>query len=363
MLMLSRIKLSRFAILPLMAMASFAVSSCSSTTSTPSVPPQYTNAAIASDLAGSGTLDPAMKNPWGITFDPTGSLLVVALNHSGLATYYDTLGNHPGGSVAIPSPTVTTGGGTPSGVVNTSAFTIPNKGQSTFVFVGEDGIISAWGLAMGAASPAIMVGTDRSSTSVYKGAAVDGNFLYVANIKNATIDIFDKNFKFIAGYTDPNAPAGYGPFNIAVIDGKLYATWTRAKAPDANGGVDDNPGPGIGYVATYSQDNGTGLLSSPTTFTTGGNLNSPWGIIKAPGSFGQYANDILIGNFGDGRISVYDGGGKSLGQLNDATNTAITIPGLWGLLASNTANSGKIYYTAGTNQEADGTLGYIKLKQ
>ena len=346
-----------FAVLGLAA----ASNGCSNSTSTPApVPPEYRVTMLSSDLAGAANLDATMKNPWGITWDATGTLLAVSLNHSSLATYYDSTGKKPGGAIQIPTVGAPSGGA-PTGVVLTSAFTIPSSGQSNFVFVGEDGVISAWGLAMGT-SPAAVVFSSRSATSVYKGAAVMNNYLYVANIKNATIDIFDKNFKFISGYTDPNAPAGYAPFNIAVVDGKLLATWTRAKAPDASGGVDDLPGPGIGYIASYSADAGSGALSSPVTFTTGGNLNSPWGIIKAPSSFGQYANDYLVGNFGDGKINVFSSSGQFINTLKDTTNTAIVIPGLWGLL-SGPANSGKIYYTAGTNGEADGTLGSITLKQ
>jgi uncharacterized protein (TIGR03118 family) len=362
MLMSFPIKLSRIAKLSLAGAFSFLLASCSSsTTTTPPVLPQYTNTALSSDLAGIGKLDATMKNPWGLTFDATGSTIVVALNHSSSATYYDTLGNHPGGTIAIPTFTTASGGGAPSGVVQSSIFTIPNKGQSAFVFVGEDGVISAWGPALGS-SPAVVAGPDRSAASVYKGVAVLGNYLYVANIKSSTIDIFDKNFKFVQPFFDVSAPSGYAPFNVTVIDGKLMATWTRPKKAAPDGGVDDSAGVGIGYVASYSQDATTGLLSSPVIFTMGGNLNSPWAIVKAPDSFGQYKNDILIGNFGDGKINVFDGVGKSLGTLNDATNAPIVIEGLWGLLASPTT-SGKIYYTAGTNKEADGTLGYIQVKQ
>ena len=35
----------------------------------------------------------------------------------------------------------------------------------------------------------------------------------------------------------------------------------------------------------------------------GGLLNSPWGIALAPDGFGNLGGDLLIGNFGDGRIN------------------------------------------------------------
>jgi hypothetical protein len=55
-----------------------------------------------------------------------------------------------------------------------------------------------------------------------------------------------------------------------------------------------------------------------------GTLNSPWGLAIAPSSFGQFAGDLLVGNFGDGRIN-----------------------GLWGLTVGNDGSGGssnKLYF-------------------
>ncbi|MDA0166025.1 hypothetical protein OM076_37520, partial [Solirubrobacter ginsenosidimutans] len=35
-----------------------------------------------------------------------------------------------------------------------------------------------------------------------------------------------------------------------------------------------------------------------------GHLNAPWGLAQAPAGFGRFSGDLLIGNFGDGRISA-----------------------------------------------------------
>jgi uncharacterized protein (TIGR03118 family) len=37
-----------------------------------------------------------------------------------------------------------------------------------------------------------------------------------------------------------------------------------------------------------------------------GALNSPWGIAIAPSGFGSIGGDLLVGNFGDGLINIYD---------------------------------------------------------
>ena len=39
---------------------------------------------------------------------------------------------------------------------------------------------------------------------------------------------------------------------------------------------------------------------------TGGQLNSPWGLAIAPATFGAFGGDLLVGNFGDGRINAFD---------------------------------------------------------
>ena len=47
-----------------------------------------------------------------------------------------------------------------------------------------------------------------------------------------------------------------------------------------------------------------------------GPLNSPWGIVRAPGDFGGAGGALLIGNFGDGRINAFaPRSGKFLGAL------------------------------------------------
>ena len=37
-----------------------------------------------------------------------------------------------------------------------------------------------------------------------------------------------------------------------------------------------------------------------------GQLDSPWGLAIAPKSFGKFAGDLLVGNFGNGHINAYN---------------------------------------------------------
>ena len=64
---------------------------------------------------------------------------------------------------------------------------------------------------------------------------------------------------------------------------------------------DNVNGPGLGLVDVFDA-NGKLLRR----LATGGRLNAPWGIALAPADFGRFSNTLLVGNFGDGRISSFD---------------------------------------------------------
>ncbi|MEI6415636.1 MAG: TIGR03118 family protein, partial [Pseudomonadota bacterium] len=69
---------------------------------------------------------------------------------------------------------------------------------------------------------------------------------------------------------------------------------------------------------------------------TGGPLNSPWGMALAPGNFGAFSNDLLVGNFGDGSINAFDPAtGTYHGQMLDGSGNPLINPGLWGLKFGN----------------------------
>jgi uncharacterized protein (TIGR03118 family) len=90
-------------------------------------------------------------------------------------------------------------------------------------------------------------------------------------------------------------------------------------------------------------------------------LNSPWGVVRASFAFGRFSGDILVGNFGDGKIHTFDSRGKFLGPLKDANGEPIVIDGLWTLTLGGGRNSSSdtLYFTAGPNSEIDGLFGTI----
>ena len=91
-------------------------------------------------------------------------------------------------------------------------------------------------------------------------------------------------------------------------------------------------------------------------------MNSPWGIAIAPANWGLFGGDLLVGNFGDGKINAYDLNGNFQGTVADANGNPIVNNGLWALKFGNGGNGGStnsLYLTAGLNGEADGLFAQI----
>jgi uncharacterized protein (TIGR03118 family) len=311
--------------------------------------------------AGAAKTDANLLNAWGIAISPSGVFWISA-NHSSLSVIYDASGATLRPPVSIPAPGNPKGGGAPSGAVfnSTADFTIGLTGPvAKFIFATEDGTLAAW-----AGGSAAVIAVDRSSSStVYKGLTIanngGANFIYAADFHNGKIDVFDRTFAYVSGtgFNDPAIPAGFAPFNIRNIDGMLYVLYAKQKAPDA---MDDQAGPGNGYVDIFKPD---GTMVS--RFASQGSLNSPWGIAKAPRGFGLGGDEILIGNFGDGRINVFEHDGTFEGPLLDLHRMPLAIDGLWDLaFPANGAPSGdpdRLFFTAGPVAESHGLFGYLKL--
>ena len=315
------------------------------------------------------TTDVKLKNPWGLAASPKGPWWI-SNNGTGSSTLYN--GNTAaklGLQVAIPSPTAATGG-TPTGVVfngNSNAFPINGAGTSAFfVFASEDGTITAWNA--GTATSAVVKVNNSASGAVYKGLAIDTNggntYIYATNFHSGKVEVYDSNFATktfsSSQFTDPRVPAGYAPFGIQNVNGTIYVTYAKQDSDKH----DNVSGRGLGIVDAYSSD---GTLVGRVGAR--GPLNAPWGIAAAPSTFGRFAGDLLVGNFGDGRINAFKMGNNGRfrfdGILRDPQTRPITIDGLWGLAVGNNNAAGSadtLFFTAGTNDEKNGLFGSITKK-
>lgn len=310
---------------------------------------------LVADVTGKANkTDANLVNSWGIASSPSGPFWV-ADNGTGVATVYNTAGSSQGLVVTIPAAGGGSNGPVSGQVYNgTSDFPVPGSGPATFIFVSEDGIISAWNSG-GAAS---LVADRSGSGTVYKGLALGvdngSNFVYATNFNGNAVDMFDKNFAFVKSFTDANIPAGYAPFGIANIGGSLYVSFALQNAAKH----DDVRGSGHGYVDVFSTD-GTLLRR----LISGGPLNSPWAIVQAPAGLGSLGGALLVGNFGDGHINAFNAStGAFLGPLRDGQGQTLVIDGLWGLIFGNGGQGGNantLYFTAGPNGESHGLFGAL----
>jgi uncharacterized protein (TIGR03118 family) len=335
----------------------------------------YLQTNLVSDVPGLANFtDPNLVNPWGLAAGPAGPFWV-SDSGTGVSTLYDGQGQpQPSGSplvVSIPGLAESSGlKGTPTGTVFNGGpgFTVSANGQtgsSLFLFATEDGLIAGWSPHV-EPTHAIVAVDNSSAGATYKGLALDtdstGRALLVAtNFATGKIDVFDEHFQAagLAGsFTDPNLPAGYAPFGIQNIDGRLYVTYAKQDASKHN----DMAGAGNGFLDVFSGD---GVLQQ--RLASQGPLNSPWGLALAPADFGEFSRDLLVGNFGDGHINVFEPNtGRFLGQLDDSQGNPITIDHLWGLEFGNGAGAGNthtLFFNAGIDNQRHGLFGKLQSTQ
>ena len=308
--------------------------------------------------------DPNLINPWGFASSAS-SPFWLNEGGTGLSTVYTSNGT-PNATTkpTVPGSAKGTTPSTPTGIVfnGTGGFLVQGK-VPNFIFVTADGALSAWASAVDAAHAQLMV--DNSSTgAAYFGLAISATtattspLLYAANFNSGGIDVFDTNFKPIpmpGAFVDPAVPAGYAPWNIQNAGGKLYVMYAKQNAAKNFAVV----GAGLGYAAIY--DLAGNLVKH---LVSGGPLNAPWGVAIAPATFGAFANDVLIGNFGDGAINAFDPTtGAFLGALQDQNGNTLSFSGLWGLIVGNGGSGGDVnavYFAAGVGNQKHGLMGSLQ---
>jgi uncharacterized protein (TIGR03118 family) len=325
----------------------------------------YVQTNLVSNIPGLAAItDPQLVNPWGVSESATSPFWVSDQGTSN-TTLYSVTGatnvakvniNPPTGFVAI--PTTATGPQGPTGQVsnsNSSSFLVGSSGRAAnFIFANLNGTISAWN---GGPSATIQATTPGA---VYTGIGVNEaqTRIYAANSAGTGgINVFDASFAPVSlpgAFTDPNLPAGFVPFNVDNIDGKLYVTYAPSGRANQIAAT-----PGMGVVDVFDEDGN--LLQR---LITGGQLAAPWGVTLAPDTFGQFGGDLLVGNFSfaASEINAFD-------PTSGAFVGAIPIDvggnnpgGLWSLTFGNGANGGDLntlYFSDGINGESGGLFAAV----
>src|SRR5262245_13186768 len=313
----------------------------------------FVQTSLVSDIPGlAPNTDSALVNPWGFAVSAHGNFLI-SDNNGGNAALFASDGTALGAPIVMPPPGGSPPGstGTPTGqVLNPTSDFVISEGSSSApasaLFSTEDGTIIGFNSAVDPSNG--ILAADQSATgAVYKGLAMGSaggaNFLYATNFNSGTVDVFDTNFTlhtFSAGqFTDPNAPAGYAPFGIKNINGILFVTYAKQNAEKH----DDVEGPGNGFIDEFDTS-GDFLRRFASGTAAGGTLselNSPWGMAVAPHGFGKFGGDLLVGNFGDSHVNVFNlKTGRFRGQLEDPNGQPLVLnggfqgpsdKGLWGI--------------------------------
>ena len=307
---------------------------------------------LVSDLPNiSDHQDANLKKPWGNGFG--NSPFWVSNTGTGTSTLYDGYGTKAALTVTIPAAAnAGTTQGSPTGIVsnifsgaNPQAFVV-GTAPANFLFCSLDGLITGWNGAAG--TKAVVLVDNSKAGAVYTGCTVGGPanapMFYAANVNSGKVEAYDASFKpaTSAAFSNSNVAAGFAAYNVHSFGGKLYVTYGKQNSQKNN--VANGAGNGMVAVFDFSGN----LISN---LVAGGPLNSPWGVVIAPQTFGPFANDLLVGNFGDGTINVFNPNtGASIGTLKDTSGNQIVIPGLWSLMVGSGASNedpGTVYFTAG----------------
>jgi uncharacterized protein (TIGR03118 family) len=319
----------------------------------------YLQTNLVSDQDGVAMLqDTNLVNAWGISFSSTSPFWISA-NGTGKALLYSVTNDMNGNTVVTKQGLEVTipGDGTPSGQL------FNDKGGfngDIFLFVSEDGTISGWRQSLGNAAEVL---TTRDS-AVYKGVTLaetnDVPILLVANFAEATVDMYDTNATLLGQFMDQDAPSGYAPFNVRLLEGMVFVTF--AKQNDQK--HDDVAGAGNGLIDVFDP-NTSDFHRLVTGLDAGGKfkeINSPWGLAISPDSFGRHGDQLLVGNFGSGTIMTFDDHAKFKGLLKGTDEHPLVIDGLWALTFGNGGKAGTpdtLFFSAGPNSEGDGLFGSI----
>jgi len=331
--------------------------------------PPPTATYVATILASDGTdvaapnTESDLKNGWGVAFGAT-STAWVSSNGEQRALLFD--GNGVPQSLVVAMPTGSRGAAGPTGIVfnaSTTDFQITANGNTSsaaFLFATDAGTIAGWSPKV-LPTDAVTAFDDGVGGAVYKGltkASVNGsNSLLAADFHNAKIDVFDTSFNRLTtpgAFVDASVPTGFAPFGIQAVGSAIVVTYAKQNAA-ATAQV---TGAGLGYVDIFGSDGSLlGHLKSSNGF------NAPWGVALAPSNFGTFSGDLLIGNFGDGTIDVFDPVSYAyLGKLTVAGGSNFQQAGLWGMAFGNGSHdqpTNALFYAAGPHGKADGVFGRL----
>jgi uncharacterized protein (TIGR03118 family) len=323
----------------------------------PPAPSRLQATTLVSDQGGPGVVqDPNLANGWGLSLGPNTPAWVSSQGKS-LATLYD---GGVGTAPVTKQPLEVSVPGVTGQVFNsTTGYPVTVNGQTApaaFIFASVTGQILAWNPTNSATTAQTVASVPGA---VFTGLALDGNRLYAADFATDKVDVFDDAFQPVAqpagAFTDPKVPSNYDAFGVEAVPGVGIVVTYAQQDPTTHLDVHK---PHAGIVDIYDA-NGT-LLHR---LDTGRTLDAPWGVTLAPKGLGTMSGQLLVANFGDGKIQAYNPKTRKFeGQLLNGSGKVLTIPGLWGIEPGTPRVGGTdtLLYAAGPGAMAEhGAFGKI----
>jgi uncharacterized protein (TIGR03118 family) len=332
----------------------------------------YVQTNLVSNITGLATItDPLLVNPWGMSRSPT-SPFWTSNQGTNTSTLYAVTGStnvskvtavNANGFVGI--PTTASGPQGPTGQVNnsnTASFQLSGTAASSsrFIFANLNGTISGWAGGLTSTVEATTPG------AVYTGLAINtaGTRLYAANSAGpGSVNVFDSSFAQVTlpgAFTDPGLPAGFVPFNVQNIGGKIYVTYAPSGVAAQRAAT-----AGQGVVDIFDENGG--FLQR---LITGSQLAAPWAVALAPSTFGAFGGDLLVGNFSfaTSEINAFDATtGAFEGSIPIDVGAGNTSGGLWNFVFGSGAGSGgdanTLYFVDGINGETAGLFGALTVPE
>jgi uncharacterized protein (TIGR03118 family) len=315
---------------------------------------------LVSDQPGKAQLtDPNLVNAWGLSRGPNSPLWVSNAGTMTSTLYNGAVNGSPAGTVPL---VVKIPGGPVTGQTfnGTTGFDVPGTTTpASFLFATVGGTISAWAGSSGTQAVVAATTPGAAYTGLTLATSPFGPLLLAADFHDNRVDVFNSSFQKldVSGlFHDSSLPRDYAPFNVQVLGGNVYVTYAQQ---DATKQV-DVAGSGHGFVDEF-----TSYGTLVKRIASRGSLDSPWGLVIAPSSFGRFSNDLLVGNFGDGTIHAYNPTtGRSLGTLTDTQGRTVRIDKLWGLITGDAVAGGtdSVWFSAGPDNGTHGLLGTLTAK-
>jgi uncharacterized protein (TIGR03118 family) len=313
---------------------------------------RFTKQSLVTDRA-----DAQLVNAWGLAASREGPWWVANEGKS-TSTLYSGEGRKQALTVAVPGgPTGVVFNGGPGFVVHGAGRSAPAR----FIYACEDGMIRGWAPTVpnGWSEQAVVAVDTGASGTVFRGVTLARGKLYATDFHNDRILVFDSKWRRVVrpgAFVDRQKPDWYTPFGIQAVGDRIFVTYA-SPAP-----VNGNDSPQGGYVDEFDLD---GRLLAHVGRTD--ELDQPWGIAPAPPGFGRFGGDVLVANFGSGRINAYHRTGEGWTYHG---HLPVTLDGVWGIAFGTGGMSGPrttLFYAAGphewlgaTESNVGGELGSIR---